>query len=201
MRERAARVFARFSALPPRQRGAVAIGLGALAAFALVALTATPASKTKVKALPEQDVITGVVEAAEQMAHEVKEEVVDPAVEAVRRPLNDIPDELEEEVQSMLESERATVRRRAAKAVLAHKPQSAVPAHLITIAKLESARRCKTRRAAIREMAEVADERFLPALTRLSQARKSGCGFLRLKDCYGCVRADLRQAIKAVKGD
>ena len=49
--------------------------------------------------------------------------------------------------------------------------------------------------APIAELAELNDGRTLPSLRRISDAPRTGCGFLGLSDCYGCVRGDLKDAI------
>jgi hypothetical protein len=117
----------------------------------------------------------------------------------VRKVEPGVPDEIEGEVKTMLHSDRLWERREAAKKVLAHKPQSSVAAYLRNIAALETARGCKKMKKAIQTLKEAKDDRTLNALKRVSRRRKTGCGFLNLEDCYGCVRGDLRRAIRAIR--
>jgi serine/threonine-protein kinase len=110
-----------------------------------------------------------------------------------------IPTELEPEVKSMLEGGKAADRRKAAQNILAYKDPAKVPPHLVAIAKLESARGCKDRKEAIRAISELGDPRCRDVLERMADQSRSGCGFLNLEDCYGCVRSDLRHAIDALQ--
>jgi hypothetical protein len=49
-------------------------------------------------------------------------------------------------------------------------------------------------------MAALGDARCLDALRRYNDAGKTGCGFLSLEDCYGCIRSDLRKAVGVLEG-
>ena len=106
-----------------------------------------------------------------------------------------IPKELEPDVKLMLESSRSSERRRAALKVLRYKGPSKLPAHVVSIARLERARTCRERQDAIAELEELGDARALASLRRIADAPRTGCGFLGLSDCYGCVRGDVRDAI------
>jgi serine/threonine-protein kinase len=106
-----------------------------------------------------------------------------------------IPRELEPDVKLMLESNRSSERRRAALKVLRYKGPSKLPAHVVSIARLERARTCRERQDAIAELEDLGDARVLGALRRIADAPRTGCGFLGLSDCYGCVRGDVRDAI------
>ena len=69
---------------------------------------------------------------------------------------------------------------------------------LLGVAKLERSRTCGDRQKAIAEIDEAQDKRALPALTRIADSARTGCGFLGLSDCYGCVRADARAAVASI---
>jgi hypothetical protein len=101
----------------------------------------------------------------------------------------------------MQDDERMGDRRAAAQQVLDHPQSSQLPAHLLAIAKLEAARTCAARREALQAMAASPDDRYLPSVERMSRIKNTGCGFLRLGDCYGCVRSELKKTIAAIKDD
>jgi serine/threonine-protein kinase len=118
-----------------------------------------------------------------------------PAPEAV------IPKELEADAKAVLEGPRLAVRRRAANNILRYKGEDVerLPKYLVAVAKLERARTCSDRQNAIAAIEEAKDKRALPALSRILDAPRTGCGFLGLSDCYGCVRADARDALAGLK--
>ena len=109
-----------------------------------------------------------------------------------------VPDELVGPVDTMLHGNTIRARRRAAKRVLAYKPKGEVPLYLRNIAAFETARGCKTRKAAIRSMTKKPHPEYLEPLWRMRRAPKTGCGFLSLSDCYACVRPNLRSAISKI---
>ena len=64
---------------------------------------------------------------------------------------------------------------------------------------LRATKKCDERRALLDRAAKDGDARALPALEAMQ--RKSGCGFLGLSDCWGCMRKDaaLDDAVAAVR--
>jgi hypothetical protein len=112
-----------------------------------------------------------------------------------------IPKELEADAKTLLEGTRLATRRRAANNILRYKGNGAdhLPAYLVAVAKLERARTCSDRQGAIAEIEAAKDKRALPALTRIVDAARTGCGFLGLSDCYGCVRADAKDALASLR--
>jgi serine/threonine-protein kinase len=58
---------------------------------------------------------------------------------------------------------------------------------------------CEQRRRAIEAIADAGDPQALPVLEYYADKNKLGCGVLNLEDCYGCIRGDLKKAIKALK--
>jgi len=137
---------------------------------------------------------------------EPKPSLADRALQLAERMVNDpplvrpsIPKELEPDVKLMLEASKAAERRRAALKILRYKDKekgaSKLPAYIVSIARLERGRTCRERQDAIAEIDELKDARALPSLRRLSEAPRTGCGFLGLSDCYGCIRGDLRDAM------
>jgi hypothetical protein len=116
----------------------------------------------------------------------------------VPAPQASIPKELEADAKTLLEGPRVAVRRRAANNILRYKG-GRLPPYLLAVARLERARTCGDRQQAIAEIEDTQDKRALPALSRIVEASRTGCGFLGLSDCYGCVRADARDALGGLK--
>jgi serine/threonine-protein kinase len=192
------------SALPSHTR--MLLGLGAVAAvLAVLALSSgTPTQPTAAKT-PESGAApsgAGVTPATDQptlvqRAMNAARNVVQPAPEP---PKAIIPAELAEPVKTMQESERSTERRKAALRVLAYKGPARLPPHIRAIAQLEQARSCKDRKEAIGAMVALKDARCLDSLRRYNDSSHTGCGFLSLEDCYGCIRNDLRKGVAAIEG-
>lgn len=190
----------RYSAQPKQvQRllaGGAALGLLALVLVVVPGGDDTQAAAPKQQANAAQPATTG---------KQPERSVIDKMVDAVKKatplpkPKPLYPDELEDDVQTMLEGEGYRARRRAAEKVLAYEPKDEVAAHLRVIAQLETSRGCKPRKEAIAKMKEQRDPRYLPSLQRYAQTSRSGCGFLNLSDCYGCIRGDLHEAIDAIQ--
>jgi eukaryotic-like serine/threonine-protein kinase len=116
----------------------------------------------------------------------------------VKQPERTIPEEIEEAADTMLHATRRSDRRAAAKKVLEYQPAERVVQYILDIAALENARGCQDLKKAIGDLGGKPDLRTLPTLHRLSDAPKTGCGFLGLEDCYSCARKVLREAIIAI---
>lgn len=184
-----------FSVLPAQTRAL--LGLGALAAvlgvLALSSSGSKPAAKSDASA--EHAVTPAGEQNLVQRAMDAARKVVAAPGEAVKPA---IPEELAEPVKTMQESTRSTERRKAAQRVLAYKGK--IPPHIKAIAVLEEARTCRERKEAINAMVALKDTRCLDALRRYNDAGRTGCGFLSLEDCYGCIRGDLKKAVAALEG-
>lgn len=65
---------------------------------------------------------------------------------------------------------------------------------------LKAARDCPGKREVIERAKDSGDERVVPSLKAMRNPR--GCGFMGMRDCYGCLRRDdvLDDAIKAIEG-
>jgi serine/threonine protein kinase len=129
------------------------------------------------------------------------ERIVKEAPQLAPEPEAIVPKELEGDAKTVLEASRIAVRRKAANNILRYKGKDAdrLPKYLVAVAKLERARTCSDRQSAIDEIEQAKDKRALPALNRIVDAPRTGCGFLSLSDCYGCVRADARDALGSLK--
>jgi tRNA A-37 threonylcarbamoyl transferase component Bud32 len=94
---------------------------------------------------------------------------------------------------TLFEGTRQQARRSAARDLLEHEGE--LPVYVALSAKFELSERCGERKDILAALDELGDPRVLPMLKRLSEQRRSGCGFLRLSDCLACLRRELDQAI------
>jgi serine/threonine-protein kinase len=108
------------------------------------------------------------------------------------------PSSAQEDQDTVLRSRSREARRSAAKRVLRN--TAGTPHYVKLVAELEAANGCPDKRAVIEEMRTLADPRVLPALERLAEQPKRGCGLLRLTDCLWCLRRDLDQTIGTLRG-
>ena len=115
------------------------------------------------------------------------EQALDPAVAAA--------------LEAVLHSDDRGERKKAAKQLLAHEPESAVPSYGRLVARMTDAKSCEGKKSVIKEIAAAGDARALPALEKLSAIRRSGCKPRGKGDCFGCLRRTLGGAIKGLKGE
>jgi tRNA A-37 threonylcarbamoyl transferase component Bud32 len=114
----------------------------------------------------------------------------EPRVEAGEKP---VASEVKEAQETLLESSRRDARKAAARTVLRN--ASAVPRYVAILADFELASACGERKKLIGQIGELGDPRALPALRRISDTPRRGCGLLRLNDCLACVRRELDETI------
>ncbi len=110
-----------------------------------------------------------------------------------------LPPDIVRAIATMQDSRDIAERRLAAQAVLGFGERQRLEPYLVSLAELEGARTCSTRRPVITKMADQRDRRFLPALQRMRRWRESGCGFLSLEDCHSCMRADVARTIAVLE--
>jgi serine/threonine-protein kinase len=186
-----------FGALPAQTRAL--LGLGAVAAvlgvIALSSGSSPPSAAKSGEPGAEHTAKPGEEPTLVQRAMDAARKAVTTPAEPAKLV---IPAELEEPVKTMQESTRSTERRKAALRVLAYKGK--LPPHIKAIAQLEEARTCRERKDAIAGIVSLKDTRCLDSLRRYNDAGRTGCGFLSLEDCYGCIRTDLRKAVSALEG-
>jgi HEAT repeat protein len=112
-----------------------------------------------------------------------------------------LPDDVTAQRDLMLSAESRQTRKEAARFLVRSDHLARLPAYQQALAELESAHGCEDRKAAISRLVELEDERSIPSLRRFSELPTSGCGFLSLGDCYGCIRRPLREAIETLSGE
>jgi len=110
-------------------------------------------------------------------------------------PLSDAA--LNEAREALLRGKTREARRGAAKLVLRNAEQT--PEYLQLVADLELTDRCQTKKDMLAKMRALFDPRVLPALERLAEQPRRGCGLLRLSDCLACLRRELDQTIGALE--
>ncbi len=114
---------------------------------------------------------------------------------AVKSPDASVPAALQPVLATLLDDDSKSARKKAAKTLLAFKPEADVPAFARNVARLEQAGSCQSKRKIIEEIETADDPRVLPALQRLSNMRRRGCGIFNASDCLGCLRETLARVI------
>ncbi|MCB9748459.1 MAG: protein kinase [Myxococcales bacterium] len=104
-------------------------------------------------------------------------------------------------VETVLNDDDRGERKKAAKSLLSHEPESAVPSYALLAARLTDAKSCEGKREVLKEIAEAGDPRVLPALEKLSAIRRSGCKPRGKGDCFGCLRRTLASTIEGLAPD
>jgi hypothetical protein len=178
-RDRLTRASTAFKTLPPARKARV-VGLGTVVFAGVVALSFI---------LPPR-----VQRAETQSGTETQNQSIwDGVIEAVKPP-PEVPPELEGNLKTLLHGKNMRERRDAGKALLSYGAQDKIAEPIKVLAQLETATTCKTRREAIDRAMASPDARFLPPIRRRHESPRSGCGFLNFEDCFGCIRADLKDA-------
>jgi eukaryotic-like serine/threonine-protein kinase len=103
---------------------------------------------------------------------------------------------LDDAVQRLVEGNNRSARLAAAREIDAS--GEAVPEHVRAMVAMELARTCADRKAALARLEELADARTKPYVERWDAAPQKGCGFMKQRDCYACVRADIARALAAL---
>lgn len=176
-RDRLTRASTAFKTLPPARKARV-LGLGTVVFAGVVALSFI---------LPPR------VQRAETQGETQNQSIWEGVVEAVKPP-PEVPPELEGNLKALLRGKSARERRQAGQALLSYGAQDKIAEPIKTLAQLETATTCKARREAIDKALATPDPRFLPPIRRRHESPRSGCGFLSFEDCFGCIRADLKDA-------
>jgi hypothetical protein len=101
---------------------------------------------------------------------------------------------LDASVQALIENHSAAAREAAARRVLQAGAQ-AVPGVARELARLELARSCTDKRAALQAVLALNDSHATPALRRLSGEPATGCGPHKDQDCLACLRRDLHAGL------
>jgi eukaryotic-like serine/threonine-protein kinase len=110
-----------------------------------------------------------------------------------------IPPEVEKGIDRVLNSSNRAERRNAARWLTEYEPEDDVPTYGVLAAELELARGCNGKKDVLARILEEGDDKVLPALERIDRIPQRGCGFLKQKDCYACLRSELAQTIGALK--
>jgi serine/threonine protein kinase len=151
-----------------------------------------PASKNK----PEKPEAKPPVEEAPARAKEPEPE---PAPTHTPQPSTAsarVQNDMQEALDHLLNARAANSRRTAAKWLL---KVPNLPKHIALMAELELNGRCNDKKEVVDRMRTLGDARVLPALERLAEAPRRGCGFFRMNDCNACLRRELDQTIGVLR--
>ncbi|MEY4513327.1 MAG: hypothetical protein RLZZ450_5449 [Pseudomonadota bacterium] len=107
-------------------------------------------------------------------------------------PLPVLPAVFVEPSEQLLTSKSRETRRSVAKRITRSR---GVPRFLSLAAELELTDRCAEKKQILSAMRNELDPRVLPALERLADQPKRGCGLLSMLDCLSCMRRELDQTI------
>jgi hypothetical protein len=174
---------------------------GVLAAILLCAAFMVGTGRVELR--PRRD----VVQAAQRMAEKLNLPppttdtlTVSAAGESAEPGPSGLPRGLEETYGKLLQADDRDDRNDAADALLSHVPPDEVPLYARRVARLQLARTCSEKRSEIGQLAEAKDARALPALIRLSQKPRNGCGRKHREDCFACLREPLEALIAELEG-
>ncbi|HEX6242032.1 MAG TPA: serine/threonine-protein kinase, partial [Polyangiales bacterium] len=119
-----------------------------------------------------------------------------PEVEAPPGASARLQSDMQEALDHLLNARAQNSRRTAAKWLL---KVPNVPRYIALMAEMELNGRCADKKEVVDRMRTLGDPRVLPALERLSEAPRRGCGFFRMYDCNACLRKELEQTIGALR--
>jgi eukaryotic-like serine/threonine-protein kinase len=107
-----------------------------------------------------------------------------------------VQSDLQEALDHLLNARAANSRRTAAKWLL---KVPNLPQYIALMADLELNGRCADKKEVLERMRTLGDPRVLPALQRLADAPRRGCGFFRMNDCHACLRRELDPIIEGLR--
>jgi serine/threonine-protein kinase len=123
-----------------------------------------------------------------------------PGIEPVAHAQPPIPTTVSADFETLLHDESRPARRAAADRLLAM-PSDAMPSVVRLVATLEAETGCTERRDVVEQLETLGDPRVLPALERIDDSPRRGCGFLGSQDCYRCLRRPLSHALRSLRGE
>jgi hypothetical protein len=99
-------------------------------------------------------------------------------------------------LEALLHDGDRDARKKAATVLLTHEPQAEVPEHARQLARFNDAKSCNDKKKVLKEIAELADIRVLPALEMLTASRRLGCKPRGKGECGSCLRRTLSATVK-----
>jgi serine/threonine-protein kinase len=185
-----------------RHKRAVPFALGALAVLlALVWTLGRPTPESPANSAGPSSQTPGQAEArAEPSPRSTQEKAEEdaprpapaPSVEPESGPSRDPERDLRDARDTLLNGRNKDARRLAAKQVLRSRE---APRYIELLARFELATRCNDKKDVVLDIRELEDPRLLPVLERLAESPRRGCGFIRMSDCWACLRRDLDSTI------
>jgi len=152
------------------------------------------------KSKPEKPEAKPPVEEAPERA-KAPERTKEPEAEPLPAPTPSaasarVQSDMQEALDHLLNARAANSRRTAAKWLL---KVPNLPKYIALMAELELNGRCNDKKEVVDRMRVLNDARVLPALDRLAEMPRRGCGFFRMNDCNACLRRELDQTIGALR--
>jgi hypothetical protein len=182
-----------------RHRSLWAVGLAALFAFWLFGRADSTSDSAKESAKAAQKSAAETSEGAAQKAQTRADKPTKAPPAAATSAQVDGDEDPEEAVErstdSLLNGRARETRRAAAKVVVRNADEA--PRYLQLVADLELSDRCQEKKRVLADMQELGDKRVVPALERLAEQPRRGCGLIKLSDCLGCLRRELATALTA----
>jgi serine/threonine protein kinase len=182
--------------LAPRLR-ALPIAHKVVAAIAALVVVAASALAMATLVGPRESVVA--VPAARVVAPVAVDAVAPSAKPAVG------PAPLDQAVQARLDtlsrSRDRKEREETARWLKAPPANTEVPGFARALAKLELGPDCRARAGALRELRQLKDSRALPAIVLWNAKPQRGCGLFENRDCFECIRGDLRATRRVLQGE
>ncbi len=122
-----------------------------------------------------------------------------PSADATGTPSTDDTSAPASEIEVALLTGRTRAAREEAATTVLSAEDGAYPRYARLVAVLTLARTCDARRGQIDAIVELGDPRAIPALERIDDAPRTGCGRRNREDCYACVRSPVSEALEALR--
>lgn len=101
-------------------------------------------------------------------------------------------------IAQLRDASNRSAKRRALTALKAVDGIAALPAWERLSEQLSIARGCVPHRDLLKQISALGDVRARDAVVALDKKPKRGCGRFNVKDCYGCIRGDIKDTLKAL---
>ena len=101
-------------------------------------------------------------------------------------------------IDTLLRDDSSKARKGAAE-VLLELPERQLPEIVRAIAELEVAKRCRNKREKLVALVEFGDPQILPAIERISDLPRRGCGMFRQEDCWSCLRRTVKDSLATLR--
>ncbi|MCB9752583.1 MAG: serine/threonine protein kinase [Myxococcales bacterium] len=132
-------------------------------------------------------------EPATQKSADAPAKAITPRGEAKEQ--GELPKALKSAFETVSGSRSDGRRKKAAKEILKHEPQDEVPEVARLVAELQMAEACSAKKVIVEKLAALRDPRGVKTLQRYEPRGFTACG---RRDCYGCMRETMAEALRAM---